>query len=257
MDRLKKFRVYVGLLVVGLSLPLVSAAQVTVSTVIMTFQAKGRPVQNVMVGNSADGPVYVSASVEKVLDPATGGRNSEPSDNILVSPKAFSIEPRGNRAVRLLIRKPPTTGEEVYRVVFTPQDREFGTEIKKTVGGRTASIRVLTGMGVLAFVEPPNPKGNLEWERRDDLITFTNSGNVHVELGEGTACKGDSCSSVKRKRVYAGTTYEVPVPGDTTVSFVARTGSAGVYENFVIEPLRADNSRGAFSPGTGGGKKKS
>ena len=244
-----------GGLVVGVAT--LAEAQVTVSSVIMTFQSTGRPVQNVMVGNTAEVPVYVQATVEKVLDPATGGRKSEPSENILVSPQKFSIEAQGNRAVRLLIRKPPAGDEEVYRVVFTPQDREFGTEIKKTVGGRTASIRVLTGMGVLTFVEPANPRGNLEWDRTSEKIVFSNSGNVHVELGDGSACKGESCTPVKRKRVYAGTTYEVAVPGDTRISFVARTGSAGAYENFVIEPLSAESGKGSFSPGVKEGKAKS
>lgn len=228
-----------------------TTAQVTVSNVIMTFQMGKRPVQNVMVGNSSEHPAYVLATVERVLDPAEGGSKSEPTEDIIVSPKAFSIEPRGSRAVRLLVKSPPKGNEEVYRVVFTPQDREFGTEIKKDFGGRTATIRVLTGMGVLVFVEPANPMGNLEWQRDKEAIVFANSGNVHVELGEGKSCKGTACNPVDRKRVYPGSTYQVKVAPENQLTFLARSGSAGAYENLTIEPLKDADSVGRFSPGAG------
>jgi len=228
-----------------------AAAQVTVSSVIMTFQPGKRPVQNVMVGNSSDNPAYVLASVEKILDPEAGGNTTEPSENILISPKAFSIEPRGSRATRLLLRAPPAEKEEVYRIVFTPQDRGFGTTVKKEIGGRSASIRVLTGMGVLLFVEPVNPVGKLRWERAQDTITFSNSGNLHVELSDGKACKGDTCSPLERKRVYPAAPYTVKVDPEARVTYLVRTGSAGAFETLAIEAAAAASTTGEIAPAPG------
>jgi P pilus assembly chaperone PapD len=241
---------------VMLLVPGVLSAQVTVNNVLVAFPAAQRPIQNVTVGNSSENPVYVIASVERVLDPGEGGNKSEPSEDILVSPKTFSVEKNGQRAVRFLIRKQPQGAETVYRVIFTPQDRGFGEEAKQTIGGRTTSIRILTGMGVLVFVEPPNPVGDLAWERLPDRIVFKNSGNVHVELGEGKACSGESCSPVERKRVYAGGTFELAVDGSKTVTYLVRTGAAGSFESLVLAPLGSDASRkGQVRPAVPGPKR--
>jgi len=230
-------------------------AQVTVNNVLIAFPAGQRPIQNVTVGNSSEEPVYVLASVERVVDPEAGGNKSVPSEDILVSPKAFSIENHGQRAVRFLVRKPPTETEVVYRAIFSPQDRGFGQDAKQSIGGRKTSIRILTGMGVLAFVEPPNPVGDLEWERYPDRIVFKNRGNVHVELGEGKACLGEACEPVERKRVYAGATFELKVDSSKTVTYMVRTGAAGVFESVTFAPLAKDVAKGQVRPAVPQGKK--
>jgi len=224
-------------------------AQVTVNNVIVTFLPTKRPIQNVLVGNSSENPAYVLAHVEVILNPGEQGDKVEPSKDILVSPKTFSIEPYGERAVRMLLRKVPTEKEKVYRVLFTPQDRGFGQEVKETVSGRTASIRVLTGMGVLVFVQPKNPLGHLKWKRTKNKITFTNVGNVHVELGEGKMCVNEDCKEAPRKRVYAGQTYEIPVKADRKIEYLMRTGSLAGFEAVELPALEGESIDGEFIPG--------
>lgn len=216
-----------------------SWAQVTVNTVVLTFKAKDRPVQTVMIGNSSSNPAYVLASVEKVLDPESGGNKAEPSEDILASPKAFSIEAGGQRAVRLLMRVPPPEKEAVYRALFVPQDRGFGQEIKREFQGRRASIRVLTGMGVLVFVEPQTAVKDFKWTRSDSGMTFSNGGTLHEELSNVQSCdrEGNACVGLPGKRVYAGTSYDLKVPGDRKVTFLARSGSAGEYEQMSVDPV--------------------
>ncbi|MFM1848285.1 MAG: hypothetical protein RL417_1759 [Pseudomonadota bacterium] len=222
--------------------------QVTVNNILLNFPSGQRPIQNVTVGNSSDNPAYVVASLERVVDPESGGNKAEPSEDILISPKAFSIEPRGQRAVRFLLRNPPKDKEVVYRALFTPQDRGFGQEAKHNIQGRVASIRVLTGMGVLLFVEPPKPLGELHWIRTKDSIVFNNRGNVHVELGEGKACLSSDCVPLERKRVYSGATFEVKTPGDRLVTYLARTGAGGIFESVSFEPLNGNSSNGILKP---------
>lgn len=219
----------------------VAHAQVTVSAVILTFKAKQRPVQTISVGNGATTPTYVVAHVEKVLDPEKGGNTSEPSDDILISPKTFSIEPGGQRSVRLLLRTPSPEKETVYRALFVPQDRGFGQEISREVQGRRASIRVLTGMGTLVFVEPSTSTRDFSWIRSPTGITFTNNGTLHEELSNVHRCptNGGPCSSLEGKRVYAASSYELKVRGEDRVSFLMRTGSAGEFQQGSIEPFGA------------------
>ncbi len=221
--------------------------QVTVNTVIATFKATQRPVQNITIGNSSSNAAYVLARVERVLDPEDGGNKSEDSEDILVSPKAFSIEPNGQRSVRLLLRKPPPEKETVYRALFVPQDRGFGQEIVKEHQGRRASIRVLTGMGVLIFVEPKVSERKFTWIRNEHSIAFRNDGTLHEELSNGQHCdaKGEDCKPLAGKRVYAGSTYEVKVDGERKVTFLRRSGSAGEFEQMTVEPVGAVQNHAA------------
>lgn len=251
MSRIK-MSILASFLVFSVAVPVL--AQVTVNNILLSFPAGQRPIQNVTVGNSSDEPAYVVASLERVLDPETGGNKAEPSEDVLISPKSFSIEPRGQRAVRFLLRNPPKDKEVVYRALFTPQDRGFGQEAKHNVAGRVASIRVLTGMGVLLFVEPPKPLGELHWIRSKESVLFKNLGNVHVELGEGKGCLGADCAPMERKRVYAGATFEVKVAGDRTVTYLARTGAGGVFEAVTIDPLEGESATGVIKPMVAGGK---
>ncbi len=253
MSRIK-ISIFVSLLFfVG---PLPARGQVTVNNILLSFPSGQRPIQNVTVGNSSDDPAYVVASLERVLDPETGGNKAEPSEDVLISPKSFSIEPRGQRAVRFLLRNPPKEKEVVYRALFTPQDRGFGQEAKHNVAGRVASIRVLTGMGVLLFVEPPKPLGELHWIRSKDAVLFKNLGNVHVELGEGKGCVGADCAPLERKRVYAGATFEVKVAANRALTYLARTGAGGVFETINIDPLNGDSANGIIKPMLAAGKQE-
>jgi len=254
--RFNRWRMRGSRILLGVLLPVSAFAQVTVSNILVTFRPTERPVQNVIAGNSdPKNPVSVTTHVEKVLNPESGGDKVEPSDDILVSPANFSIAPGGQRAIRIVPRrsvksdsKDAPMNEVVYRILFSPIDRGFGHEVKQNSGGRSASIRVLTGMGILLFLEPPVPYGELLWERRADVISFFNKGNTHVEIAEGKACLVDDCSPIDRKRVYAGTAFEIKVPAEKTVTYMARTGSSGAFQSLTIEPLRGDMSSGSIAP---------
>ncbi len=230
-----------GFLVVGLlmALPENGFTQVTVDYAILHFKFGQRPVQNVVVGNSSDRVIYVTATVEEVLDPEAGGNKSQPTDTLLASPKTFSVEANGQRTVRLLLRQIPADKEKVYRVIFSPQDRGFGQEVRQDIGGRVAVIRVLSGMGVLLFADPVNPHTALSWVRTADSIVFKNDGNVHVQLAEGKSCAPDNngdCTTLDAKRIYGGSSYEIKVPENRRVTYLRRDGVSGEYQALTIEP---------------------
>jgi len=229
------------LLLCHLFLSSTAFAQITVNTAIVHFKYGQRPVINVEVGNSSEHTAYVVVQVMAVPDPASDSSHTIETEELLVSPRNFSVEANGQRTVRLLLRKPPGDSELVYRVSFIPQDRGFGDEVEHNLGGgATAVIRVLSGMGILVFADPINPTGKLEWTRAGDLLTFTNPGNVHVFLGDGQSCHGErnseGCEKLPAKRLYAGETFEVTLPKNKTAFYLIKKGASGDYQRIEIKP---------------------
>jgi len=211
-----------------------AVAQITVDSVIAHFSATERPVRNVIVGNSSNDPAYVKVEVTEVQEPEKSEKIA-PTTELLASPKAFSIEPNGQRTVRLLLKTPPTDRERVFRVSFIPQDRGFGEEIAQSRDGINTFIKVLTGMGMLVFADPRNPVEDLKWERAANKIVFTNTGNVNVFLGEGESCNpAGACSKLPTKRLYATNSFEVSVPLENSVSIMSRAGGSGSYRRIEI-----------------------
>lgn len=215
-----------------------ASAQITVNDVILSFKAGERPLQNVIVSNSSDDVFSVSVTVERYIAPYDPQRGFEPSTDLLASPKQFSIEGKGQRTVRLLLKKQPPEQEAVYRVSFTPKAGSLDQEPKDLVGNRKAMLRIITGMGVLVFVDPQAPHPDLKWRREGDKLIFHNDGNVHVRVTDGRACNSDGtdCEDLPSKRVYGGMTFEVPVSNKKVVTYTKRDGASGPFEKIEIAP---------------------
>ena len=73
-----------------------SQAQISVNDVIIQFKAGQRPVQNVIVKNSSDDVFYVTASSEEIQEPGEEKSALLPTEDLLVSPKRFSIDGKGD-----------------------------------------------------------------------------------------------------------------------------------------------------------------
>jgi P pilus assembly chaperone PapD len=249
---------FAALIIIALGMCQRSEAQVGVSNILFNFKASERPIQNVVVTNSATSPVYVSVAVEEIVDPRTNPLTVTPSEDVLVSPKNFSIEARGQRTVRLLVRKPSTDVERAYRVYFIPQDRGDSAEgYEHTVAGRTAVIKVATGMGILVFVEPKVPQPSLQWVRTSTGIDFVNNGNIQVYLGDGNSCPPGvepppissreqsaqdnhrGCVALPSKRIYAGTSFSAQLSPDRAAVWLKKIGGGGEYEKLIIPPYQS------------------
>lgn len=212
-------------------------AQVSVDNVIIHLSAGGRPVKNVNVSNNSDNKAYVLVEVKAVPDPAKDASHAVPTDELLVSPKAFSIEAHGQRTVRLLLKTPPTEKERVFRVGFIPQDRGFGQEIEKKSEGRSTVIRVLTGMGILVFADPVKPFVDLKTEREGDKVSISNLGTMHAYLGNGQSCTpSGECTVIPSKRLYSGAKYIFSTPAQNTISFSKLEGASGEFQKLTFPP---------------------
>jgi P pilus assembly chaperone PapD len=231
-----KILIFVLLLI--LNLGLTAEAQISVNDVLLEFKANERPVQNVLVKNSAPEVFYVTGSCEEIEDPSIEKSKLLPTEDILISPKQFSIDAKSDRSVRLLHRKAPDDKEHVYRVAFVPQERPFQEGLTSNVEGRVTSLKVITGMGLLVFVNPREPIVDFKWERKADKIKFTNAGNLHTRLSDGKACISENvdCEELTSKRVYGGKDFELTVNPKLTVYFTRRDGNSGDFKSLVIPP---------------------
>jgi P pilus assembly chaperone PapD len=215
----------------------ISEAQISVDNVMVHLAIGSRPVHNVIVSNTSNETAYVITEVKSVPDPTNDKIENITTTDLLASPKAFSIEPHGQRTVRLLLKAPPGEKEKVFRVGFIPQDRGFGQNVVQNLDGRKTVIRVLSGMGILVFADPVKPLVDLKWIREGGKITLTNSGTVNVHLTEVKSCSGpEICNSLETKRLYSGASYVLNVPPENTVSFEQEVIATGENQKVTIAP---------------------
>lgn len=216
-------------------------AQIILQTVILHFPAEARPITNLTVYNTAPEVFHVASRINKVENPGLPDEKTVPTDEVLVSPRNFTIPAKGSRAVRLILKRQPGEIEGVYRVAFAPVERSGEDDIPKPQGARgMAQIKVLTGMGALVFATPINPRYELSIERDRQRIAFSNRGNAQFALLYGKACrKGrEDCYDISGSRIYAGQTWELKVPGDETVIYSKKEGPDGIEQELVVPPYK-------------------
>lgn len=225
------------LLLAGVATADEAQAQLTVDRVILTLKKDQRPVENLIVRNSGSSTLYVTVTPDVMLRPGAPDELRQETEDLLVSPKRFSIEAGGQRTVRVLLKKPFGDSEQVYRVKFIPEDRGFGKDIVAEHSGKKTAVRVLTGIGILIFAEPIDPQPKLEWKRNGDTLAFVNGGNVNIFLIEGKHCKpdGQDCSPLPVDRIYPGNTFSVKAPKDRVVTY--RKEVRGEFEDVIIPPV--------------------
>lgn len=213
-------------------------AQISVNDVIVQFKAGQRPVQNLIIKNASPEVFYVTATAEEIQDPGEDKSALLPTEDLLISPKRFSVDGKNERVVRLLSKNQSESKERVYRVTFTPQDKEFGEVTSSKIQERNTQLKILTGMGILVFIDPSVPNPELKWNRFEDSIVFENTGNQHVRLMQGKACDSENvgCIDLPTRRVYGGRQFTVKVAAGKTIFYTRRDGPSGDFKSLIIPP---------------------
>ena len=251
--KLIQLNTFILLLLYILLSPNLVSAQISVTDVIMAFKPENRPVHNVTVGNSSDEMLHVLVEPVEVINSGTPEEQRISTQSLIVAPKRFSIKGKGQRSVRILLHKRPQDTEAVYRVSFVPQSVPPSEEQMQTLtkSGRTISLKVLTGVGMLIFAEPANRRPSLKWERIGDSIKFTNDGNINVRIRNPLACDPDTLPSEASVtsstagctvitdipgRMYTGATASIKAPADKAI--VITKDFNDTIERLVIPPLK-------------------
>jgi hypothetical protein len=191
----------------------------------------------------------------------------EPADDLLVSPKTFSVGPNGERTIRLLLKQIPAEKENAYRVLLLPQAGDFADETttKAQSGGRAIALRIITGAGLLVFAEAAKVVKELALSRDSVGLTLKNGGNVQVQFSSGISCPPEvelseedrgmaldyrknmeftkrGCVRFDGGRIHSKRSVTIPVPLSHRIILARRFGSEGDMEPLIIGPNAAEAS---------------
>jgi Mat/Ecp fimbriae periplasmic chaperone len=211
----------------------VANAQVSVDRVIVNFKASERPVRNLVVHNGGAEPVWIEVISERMERSGFADERRVPTEDLVVSPKRFSIEPNGDRTVRLLLKKSIGAEEQVYRVKFMPQAKEFDLGANQK-DGKSSQLKVIFSVGILVFGEPIKPEPKLNLQRDGSKITFKNDGNMNVLFDEVQNCTTENkdCQKLPGVRLYPGNSWETKLAVDRILTIRKQVGDS--FEDLVV-----------------------
>ena len=211
----------------AIGFPAAGRADVLLSQLIVELKPGAAAVGDVDVWNNSPDRAYVAAEPREIISPGTAaqGTRIEPDPEklgLLVAPARMILEPGQHKLLRIASIGPADTHERVYRITVKP---EVGALVSDKSG-----LKVLIGYDVLVLVRPADPRPVVVGKRNGNLLTFTNEGNVSIELADGRQCDpaGKACTSLPGKRLYAGAQWTEPLR------------SAAPVEYLVISPSGAD-----------------
>lgn len=197
-------------------------AGIVLSELIVDLRPEAQSREDIEVWNDSPDRTYVAVEPREILNPSSPSQGSRTDPDpgklgLLVSPGRMILEPGQRKLIRIAALAVPEDRERVYRVT-----------VKPVVGGvqsDSTGLKVLLGYDVLVLVRPPVPSANVTGIRNGKSLTFENRGNVSVEIVDGRQCApaGAQCSPLPGKRLYAGTSWTVPLPLDAPAEYSLRS----------------------------------
>ena len=143
---------------------------------------------SVNVKNLGDAPLYLSISLQKVMNPGESPEIKQPLSalthpGMLANPDKLTLGPGQSRAISLKSLVEPEV-ETLYRLYIVPV-RSMQVE-EAPEDKITAPMSVSIGYGVLVRHMPPPAKQQTGWTHRciDGGVTLENTGNVSLQLSE-------------------------------------------------------------------------
>src|SRR3954447_8226106 len=202
--------------------PAAAHAELVLSELIVELQPGKQVRDDLEVWNNAPERAFVAVEPREIVDPSLSSqserRDPDPEKlGILVSPSRMILEPGERRLLRIAALSWGTAQEYVYRVT-----------VKPVVGGveaKDSGLKLLVGYDVLVLVRPAQPAANVSAVRAGRNLTFRNSGNVSVEIVEGTQCNASrvQCSALPGKRLYSGASWTVELGSDGPAQYTLKS----------------------------------
>nr|NUR37119.1 fimbria/pilus periplasmic chaperone [Sphingomonas sp.] len=205
-------------------------AEVLLSQLIVELR-DGAVTGDIDVWNSSPDRAYVAAEPREIVNPGTPAQADRKTPDpeklgLLVAPARMILEPGQHKLLRIASIGQASATERVYRVTVRP---EVGG-----VASEKSGLKILVGYDVLVLVRPATAHAAVVGKRTAGGITFTNQGNVSVELVDGRQCDsaGQGCVSLPGKRLYAGAEWTEPLKSASPVHY--RVLSPGVSDQRVF-----------------------
>jgi P pilus assembly chaperone PapD len=197
-------------------------ADIFLSDLIVDLQSGKQLRDDVEVWNSGAERAYVAIEPREIVRPGTADETvrTDPDPEklgLLVTPTRMVLEPGQRKIIRLasLVGAPQT--ERVYRVTVRP--------VVGDIESSSSGLKILVGYDVLVLVRPATPTTGISATRSDGKLTFTNDGNVSVELVDGRQCDSSRahCTDLPGKRLYAGASWSEPIGSDLPVEYTVKS----------------------------------
>ncbi len=215
----------------AIGLPAAGQADVVLSQLIVELKPGAAAVGDVDVWNNSPDRAYVAAEPREIISPGTAAQATRKDPDpeklgLLVAPARMILEPGQHKLLRIASIGPMDTRERVYRITVKP---EVGALVSDKSG-----LKLLIGYDVLVLVRPPAPRPVVVGKRSGNLLTFTNEGNVSIELAEGRQCDsaGKGCTALPGKRLYAGARWTEPLRSAAPVEYLVISTSGADRRTF-------------------------
>ena len=204
-----------------LLLPSSARADLVLSELVVELQPTKHMREDLEVWNDSPERSFVAIEPREIINPGspTQSVHQDPDPEklgLLVGPSRMILEPGQRKLVRIASVSTSSDREHVYRVT-----------VKPVVGGiesEDSGLKVLVGYDVLVLVRPAQPAANVSASRNGRSLTFSNSGNVSVELVNGRQCKAQQaqCTELPGKRLYPGASWSVDLQSDSPAEYTLK-----------------------------------
>ncbi len=207
-----------------------------VDQVLIELGAPAPAVKNLSVTNISDQVLHMTTRAVALIKPGTENEEEVKTENLLVSPLMFELQPGEQRKVRLVGVKSAPDIEETFRVHLAPLQDDFDTTINLKLSGVEARLNVVTALAITVLRAPAQPKPVLKETRSPGQITLTNVGNQHIALTEIKLCNEISprdCRELPSRRIYPDASLTFDLPKGVRIEMLQQTGAD-------FQPLRLE-----------------
>lgn len=185
----------------------------------------GKPLRDdIEITNAGDERMFVLVEPFEILNPGLDTQVRTPLDSpsksrVLVSPTRAILEPGQRRLIRIAALGERPESDRIFRVRIRP--------VVGDVISNEDALKVLVGYDTLVLLRASEVKGEIESERRDEILTLTNRSNTAFELFEGRQCddRNGSCEELPAKRLYPSQEMKIPLKYGTPVTYKVAVGS--------------------------------
>lgn len=206
----------------ALLVPAPAQADLVLSELVVELQPGKHSREDIEVWNDSPDRAFVAIEPREIVNPGSQAQSirQDPDPEklgLLVGPSRMILEPGQRKLVRVASVSASTDRERVYRVT-----------VKPVVGGiesEDSGLKVLVGYDVLVLVRPAQALPNVAARRDGRKLTFSNSGNVSVEVIDGRQCNAShqQCTDLPGKRLYPGASWSVDLPSDLPADYTLKS----------------------------------
>jgi len=197
-----------GLLFIVISVSLVFAADFQIQPTSLDLGGSVKSGAFSVINNGNE-KIDLQISVKEWSQDAAGKDVYEDTKDIVFFPKIMSVEPFGQRAIRIGVKAPSSQMEKTYRLFVEEIPSPKKTPDMKLEGNIRAGLTIAFRFSTPIFVKPVRPQENyviegVEMSKGAVRAIVKNTGNVHIKLRAVTFSGKDVDGKELYSKEFAG-----------------------------------------------------